>query len=189
MKFRPSSKLRWQGALLPSSWKIKQETMMGEELLITTARPSSSKGLAYTMTKAEGSVGAVFAADVCSPASVSYMSITSSCHFMACSWNPDAIHLSGITIVLVSPFHFFITHFIWCISICFLEQSFSAVCLLICSYVENTYRNWSKDWEDWEITRTWGVLLNKVRRVIEYTVLDIFFLLHSWHRLFFSLGG
>lgn len=50
---------------------------MDVDLLIPTMRPSSSKDLAWTMTKAEGSLGAACGADVCLPASVSYASVTS----------------------------------------------------------------------------------------------------------------
>lgn len=64
--------------------KARDSEKACEEFPIPTVRPSLSKGSASASeAEAEGALRAACAADVCSPASVGYMSVTSSCRFMA----------------------------------------------------------------------------------------------------------
>lgn len=65
-----------------------------------TVGPGSSAGLANVITAA---------ANVCSPATATYTSLTSSCSLMARWWIPTTHHLSGWATVLLSPCCIFYT--------------------------------------------------------------------------------
>lgn len=65
-----------------------------------TVGPGSSAGLANVITAA---------ANVCSPATDTYTSLTSSCSLMARWWIPTTHHLSGWATVLLSPCCIFYT--------------------------------------------------------------------------------